>query len=279
MTTLNLGIRAHDLGQLSLPNLCKQISSFPFSHIQFAIKKSFPEYVPSFQSLSPGIASFFGDYFSRNGIKISTLGCYVNISSLDLHVRKEALDSFKMHIQLAHDFRASLVGTETGSVGNGYTSANFTEEAYLIARSSIIELVNFAQNFGVIVGIEAGLNHPLYTAKLAKRLVDEVQSPHLRIILDGANLLHPDNYQDRDYVLKEALDLLHDHIAVLHLKDFTVEKGRIKIVPVGRGMMNFEPLLEYLKYTKPFMHATLEETQGSYIQPAIEYIHNMYNRL
>ncbi|MEM5597314.1 hypothetical protein AAHB53_15390 [Niallia circulans] len=58
MLTLNLGIRAHDLGQLSLEELCKQLRDYQFTNIQFAIKKSFPDYVPSFQSLSPGIASF-----------------------------------------------------------------------------------------------------------------------------------------------------------------------------------------------------------------------------
>jgi len=277
--TLNLGIRAHDLGQLSLAELCKQLKDYQFTNIQFAIKKSFPKYVPSLQSLSPGIASFFGDYFANNGIKISTLGCYVNISSRDLAVRKEALESFKTHIQLARDFRASLVGTETGSVGEGFTPENFTEEAYQIARSSVLELVEYAEHFGVTIGIEAGLNHPLYSAALAKRLVDEVQSPHLKIILDVANLINLDNVSESDFILNEALDLLHEHIAMIHLKDLTVNKGQIEIVPVGKGMLNFEPILAYLKDNRPFLHATLEETQGEAIRPAIDYLKEMYYRL
>lgn len=279
MLTLNLGIRAHDLGQLSLEELCKQLRDYQFTNIQFAIKKSFPDYVPSFQSLSPGIASFFGDYFANNGIKISTLGCYVNISSRNLAVRHKALNDFKTHIQLARDFRASLVGTETGSVSEGFTPENFTEEAYQIARSSVLELVEYAEYFGITVGIEAGFNHPLYSAPLAKRLIDEVQSPHLKIILDIANLINVHNVSEREFILNEALDLLHDHIAMIHLKDFTVNKGKIEIVPVGKGMLNFEPILTYLKYDRPFLHATLEETQGNAIGPAITHIREMYHRL
>lgn len=279
MNTLNLGIRAHDLGQRDLQELCEQLKSYQFSNIQLAIKKSFPELVPSFQSLSPGIASFFGDYFARNGIKISTLGCYVNISSKDISVRKEALENFKTHLQLARDFRASIVGTETGSVGNGYTLENFTEEAYQIARSSVIEMVEYAEHFGATVGIEAGLNHPLYSAKLARRLVEEVQSPHLKIILDVANLINLENISKRDKILAEAIDLLHDDIAMIHLKDFTVHNGKLEIVPVGKGMLNFEPILSYLKRDRPFLHATLEETKGESIKPAIDYIQEIYHRL
>ena len=279
MNTLNLGIRAHDLGQLEVQELCEKVKSYKFSNIQFAIKKSFPELVPSFQSLSPGIASFFGDYFARNGIKISTLGCYVNISSRDTSVRKEAIENFKIHLQLTRDFQASIVGTETGSVGNGYTSENFTEEAYQIARSSVIEMVEYAEQFGATVGIEAGLNHPLYSAKLARRLVEEVQSPHLKIILDVANLINLENASKCKEITMEAIDLLHDHIAMIHLKDLTIHNGKLEIVPVGKGILNFEPILSYLKHDRPLLHATLEETQGEAIKPAIDYIQAIYHHL
>lgn len=41
MNTLNLGIRAHDLGQLDLQELCEQLKSYQFTNIQFAIKNPF----------------------------------------------------------------------------------------------------------------------------------------------------------------------------------------------------------------------------------------------
>lgn len=60
------------------------------------------------------------------------------------------------------------------------TQRKFTEEAYQIARNSIIELVAHAENFGVTVAVEAGINHPIYNYQLAKRLIDEVASPNLK---------------------------------------------------------------------------------------------------
>ena len=77
-----------------------------------------------------------------------------------------------------------MIATETGSVETGYTPRNFTEEAYQIARDSVIEMVKEAEKFGVTVAIEAGINHPLYSYQLAKRLIHDVASPNLKLILD-----------------------------------------------------------------------------------------------
>ncbi|MEM5590830.1 hypothetical protein AAHH67_02150 [Niallia circulans] len=49
MLTLNLGIRAHDLGQLSLEELCKQLRDYQFTNIQFAIKSLFQIMSPPFK--------------------------------------------------------------------------------------------------------------------------------------------------------------------------------------------------------------------------------------
>ncbi len=60
-----------------------------------------------------------------------------------------------------------MIATETGSVSVGFTKENFTEEAYQIARNSVIELVTHAENFGVTVAVEAGINHPIYNLSVS----------------------------------------------------------------------------------------------------------------
>ena len=117
---------------------------------------------------------------SKNNIELSILGCYINLSSKNQEVRAQALATFKQQIALCSAYQAKMIATETGSVSVGYTKENFTEEAYQIARNSIIELVAHAENFGVTVAVEAGINHPIYNYQLAKRLIDEVASPNLK---------------------------------------------------------------------------------------------------
>lgn len=277
MIPLNLGIRAHDLHISSREELGAKLLQQQFTHIQLALNKSFPHLVPSLANTSSGTANYIGGYLQQLGIKISVLGCYVNIASLDQSTRQAALATFKHQITLAKDYPATVVGTETGSVTGGYTIKNFTEEAYKIARDSVIDLVSFAEHFGVIVGIEPGINHPLYTYQLTKRLVDEVQSPNLKIILDCANLISLDNYRQQEYITSQALEILHDHICSIHLKDFIIENNQVKIVPVGSGWMKYHHILAFLKHNKPLMFASLEATKESELPLAINCLQETYS--
>ncbi|MDU5334890.1 sugar phosphate isomerase/epimerase [Enterococcus sp.] len=279
MLPLNLGIRAHDIHAHSREELGEKLLANGFSHIQLAVQKSFPDAVPSLDSISSGTGHFFGDYFARLGIKVSVLGCYVNLASPDSMIRNQAIDHFKRHIAVASSFQAAVVGTETGSVGNGYTTKNYTKEAYQTARQSIAELVACAEKLGVIVGIEAGINHPLYTADLAKQLVQEIQSPNLRIIMDCANLMSVENHQQQKEVIHQALTNLRDDICSMHLKDFVVENGQIKIVPVGTGWMDYTQILKFLKYDKPLMFASLEATAEEHLPNALSYLKELYDRV
>ncbi|MDO7905550.1 sugar phosphate isomerase/epimerase [Paenibacillus sp. JX-17] len=276
---LHLGIRAHDFGQLPLPQLLSKLQQYQFQHIQFAVRKSFPSSVPRFGALSPGTAAYYRQAFERAGIHIAVLGCYVNITHSEVDQREQALTDFGVHLRLARDFGASLVGTETGSVGQGYTEANFTEEAFLRAVDSVRRMVIEAEQFGVTVGIEAGLNHPLYTAKLTRRLLELIPSPNLQIILDCANLMRPENAERPADVIEEALELLGDRIAVIHLKDFRLEDGQIRIVPAGQGELPFAPILHYMKYQRPHLHGILESTSEPHIADSVQMLNQLYDRL
>ncbi|MEK5238751.1 sugar phosphate isomerase/epimerase [Paenibacillus sp. FSL L8-0470] len=276
---LHLGIRAHDFARLPLPELIAKLDQYRFKHIQFAVRKSFPESVPSLAALSPGTAAYFGEAFRQAGVRIAVLGCYVNIIDPDPGKRAQALDDFSTHLRLARDFGASLVGTETGSVGKGYTTDNFTEEAFQEVVVSVKAMVAEAERFGVTVGIEAGQNHPLHSAKLTRRLLDLIPSNNLQIILDCANLMSPDNYRQQEGVITEALELLGDRIAVIHLKDFTVEDGRIVIVPVGQGQLQFAPILHYMKYNRPHIQGLLESTSEPHLRESVDFLQRLYSEV
>jgi len=54
MLPLNLGIRAHDINAATREELGKKLLANEFSHIQLAVKKSFPDAFPTSNSLSSG---------------------------------------------------------------------------------------------------------------------------------------------------------------------------------------------------------------------------------
>lgn len=276
---LNLGIRAHDFGEIPLPELVGKIKEYGFSHIQLAVRKSFPESAPSFSALSPGTAAYYGDAFRREGIRIAVLGCYVSIVHSDPATRKQALADFGTHLRLARDFGAGLVGTETGRLYDRDTEDNYTEEAFQEVVASVREMTSIAEHFGATVGIEAAPKHVLNSAPQVRRLLDLVQSDNLQVILDCTNLANAGNAASHDDIVREALELLGDRIAVLHLKDFAVEDGRTVIVPPGQGVVNFERILHYMKYQRPHIQGILEEYREPYIKESADYLRRLYDKL
>lgn len=276
MCPLNLGVRAHDLNFRTPEELVQQLRKYHFAHTQFSIEKCFPDLIRDYRDCTSGLANYFNHLFTEDQLKISVLGSYVNLAASDLAIRDQAVARFQHYLRLARDFNVSLVGTETGSVGNGYTTANFTEEAYRRVRASVIELVKVAEMYGITVGIEAGQNHPIHSATVLKRLIDEIQSPNLRVIFDPVNLLNVENVAQQQQVVAEALELLQDKIEIVHLKDYQIVGQQLKGVPVGTGQMDYSSTLAFIKQQRPGMYTLLESTPEIDVINARRFLMNHY---
>lgn len=276
---LQLGVRAHDLKCNNISELIHKLSGFSLNHIQFVAAKSFPHEVPSPVALNTDLALRYGEAFQQAGLQIEVLGCYVNIVHPDKNKQKEAIDAFRSHIQLCSTLGAKMVGTETGSLGKGYCEENFTAEAFAAVVEAVKQMLEEAEKHNVIVGIEPGVNHPLYTAELAHELVQKLNSEHLKIILDCANLITPSNYIEQASLFEKAIALLDPAIAVVHLKDFIIKDGKVIFVPVGEGLLNFDPVLKYMKYKKPNLVGLIESTPEASLADSIKFLQARYDVL
>ncbi|WP_078411925.1 sugar phosphate isomerase/epimerase family protein [Priestia abyssalis] len=276
--SVKIGIRAHDIANLPLEGLVSEISSKGLTAVQLALGKSFKEMNTSLGSLSPGLAHHIGSSFKQKGIQIAILGCYINMIHPDQHTRRKELDRFKEHIRFARDFGCSIVGTETGNVNPDivYTDENFKEQPFLEVVESVKELVEEAEKFGVMVGIEGGINHPIHTPQRMKRLLDEIPSNHLQVIYDPANFISMDNYQHQEEVIQEAVELFGDKMIALHAKDFIIKDNWVKIVPVGQGLLNYDAVFKSIKQKKPFLNVLMEGTREPYIDGSMIYLKEKY---
>lgn len=274
----NIGIRAHDMGSFPLEQLAKEIANKGLSSVQLALAKSFSEFNTGLGALSPGFANYIGHSFSKENVQIAVLGCYINMIHPDVTERQNQLERFKEHIRFSRDFGCSIVGTETGSVipNLGYTQENYGEEPYQEVVKSVRELVQEAEKFGVIVGIEGGINHPIHTPMRMKRLLDDIPSNNLQVIYDPANFIDHINYDQQEEVMAEAIALFGNRIVVLHAKDFIIENDKVKMVPVGTGQLNYDFLFKHLKKQKPFINILIENTQEPYISKSIVFLQESF---
>jgi sugar phosphate isomerase/epimerase len=96
---------------------------------------------------------------------------------------------------------------------------NRAPESWRDLIKTLERLTAAAERCGVTLGIEPEKANVVDSARQARRLLDEIQSPNLKIILDGANLVEPHDLTNARSVLQEAFDLLGPDIGLVHAKE------------------------------------------------------------
>ena len=157
------------------------------------------------------------------------------------------------------------------------TTIAFCDEALDIFIQNVKPVISYAEKMGVIFAIEPVWKHIVCNPKRARKVLDEIASPNLQIIFDPVNLLDISNYQNRDAIIEEAIELLGDDIAMVHMKDFVVQDGKLVSVAAGTGEMNYEKIIRFIKERKPYIHVTLENTTPENAVQSKEYIQGLYD--
>ncbi|MBQ3898224.1 MAG: sugar phosphate isomerase/epimerase [Lachnospiraceae bacterium] len=278
---MQLGIRLHDIKKAPLEERLQIAKEQGFKCGHLALSKVISEFPTDNASLTPGLAMHLRKLFAKYDQDIAVLGCYLNLANPNEEAMKKTYARYFSNIRFAALLGAGVVGTETGAVNEDYKfeERNHSEEALKIFIERVKPAIKCAEDFGVIFAIEPVYKHIVCNPKRARKVLDEIGSPNLQIIFDPVNLLDISNYENREEIFAEAIELLGDDIAMLHLKDFVVENGGLKSVACGTGEMNYENILRFVKEKKPFMHATLENTVPENAVSAREYIQRIYDNM
>jgi sugar phosphate isomerase/epimerase len=105
-------------------------------------------------------------------------------------------------------------------------------------------LVVAAEEADVTLGIEPEHRNVVATARHAARLLDEMRTPRLAIILDPANLVASAPSELQRDVMAEAFDLLAGRTAVLHAGDCAADGTH---VGAGSGFLDYPYLFELVE--------------------------------
>jgi sugar phosphate isomerase/epimerase len=273
----NLAVRGHDLTNVHSPqDLASRISEQGIRNVQFALNASFPE-LSGAQLMNPGMGSFFKNEFQQQGIQVALLSCYSNLIHPNPEEREKILQKFERYLFHARYFGASMVASETGSVipTLGYSEDNFATEVFDDLVGVVQRLVKAGENYQMVVGIEAGLNHPLFSNAKIQELIDRVPSDFLGIVYDPTNLITPETAKNQVEIVAEAFEQFGDKIVCLHLKDYVIEDGRVVSVPFGEGIITYKEILQIVKQYKPYCYVVLEGTKDDGIKRAVSMIEEL----
>lgn len=268
---LNLGMRGHDLDAENIEDLAKRLNGYGLKSVQLVLKKSIKDFKEGM--FSPAYAKQIGDTFSKKGVDIAVLGCYINPSCTDKESLKAQTDYFIESLKYARYMNAGVVGLETGFVGDTcIPENNHTEEAYEHLLNTMKYLRDNAEKLGVTIAVEGVSAFVTDTPEKMLRLLRDLDSPNIAVIFDLLNLLTMDNYENQKQIIDTAFELLGDKIAVIHLKDFIVENGRLKQCEIGKGICNIPYLLSVIKGRKPNIPIILEETRENVLFDIVRFV-------
>ena len=261
---MQLGIRLHDIEKGTIEHRLEVAQNQGFACGHLALSKMISEYSVDNSALTPGFAMYLKRLFAKNQLDVAVLGCYLNLANPNEETLKKTVEKYKAHIRFASVLGVGVLGTETGAVNETYSmeEANFSEEALEIFIKNLRPIVEYAEKMGVIVAIEPVCRHIVCNPKRARKVLDAINSPNLQIIFDPVNLIETWNYEQREEIFAEAIELLGKDVAVVHIKDFIIQDGKMVSVAAGTGMMDYSQIVKFIKTQKPYIHVTLEKSNS-----------------
>ena len=247
---MNIGIRLHDTAPGSLKERLAFARAQGFSCAHVALSKVLDDFSmeEAPEKLTEEYALRVKQDFDESGLECAVLGCYLNLADPDPERRTRTQEIYKAHLRFAAKTGARVVGTETYANPESRFAepAPQSEEAFRLFMDSLRPVVRCAEETGAVLAVEPVWYHIISTPERAVRMLEELPSDNLQIILDAVNLISPEQADRAENIVRNAVSLLGDRVRILHMKDFVITpEGKMDACACGLGSMRYEQLLSF----------------------------------
>jgi sugar phosphate isomerase/epimerase len=141
---------------------------------------------------------------------------------------------------------------------------NASPEAWRDLLATMREALETAEEHGITLAFEPEAANVVDSAEKGRRLLDEMRSPRLKVVMDAANLFDVRDPARRlsraEEILEEAFEFLGGDLLLVHAKDVNASG---EVVAVGKGDLDYDLYLKHLNeagYGGPLvMHGLAEE--------------------
>ena len=255
-----IGVRAHDFGKRPLTELTGLISAKGYGYIQLALTKAITDFNYSYGLLSNGMMRTIEKELSKQNLRVSVLGCYIDPSTADKDEYNNNLLVFKEHVKFAKEVGAGMVATETGKfVHTGSDTDILVNPQFERVARFFEQAVEVAEKAGVKVAVESVESHTINCPETTKVLLDRINSPSFVALFDAVNMILPDRVDKQKELIDSVFNLYGDRINAFHIKDFALENGNKVRRSIGEGQLELAYLMGKIKEYKPYGDLLLEE--------------------
>lgn len=255
---MQLGVCTTDFPRMPLEALFAKIASFGFSGIQFAFdsieESGFTadgeNEIP--QSFDPALCERIARCSKAHGLSIEAINGTYNMAHPSAAVRAEGLRRFERLADAAVRMACPIITLCSGSRNTKHLwqthPDNQTASAWCDMMEGMRALCTIAEARGLLMAIETEASNVIDTVAKARRVLDEANSPALKMIIDCANLFlpgeaHSENVRPR---IREAFEGFGESIALAHGKDIAESDG-VEFCPTGDGIIDYPFFLDQLQ--------------------------------
>jgi sugar phosphate isomerase/epimerase len=183
-----------------------------------------------------------------SGVGLVALSGTYNMAHPDKAVRDDGLRRLAVVIEASAALSVPLVTLCTGTRNRddqwAHHSDNADPSAWDDMASEMEKALELAERHGVDLGIEPEQANIVTSAADAMRLIAEMGSQRLRIVLDPANLFEQADAEKARAIVSEAIETTAGHVAMAHAKDRFAD-GRF--ATAGQGVVDFADFIARLK--------------------------------
>ncbi len=202
---------------------------------------SMPAHIPE------GVADAVRAAAAGQDIAIAGVSATYNMIHPDPAVRRRGHDSLGAIAGAAHRMGTRLLTLCTGTRDPDDQwrahPGNEAPDAWQDLRASLETALGIAEAHDVDLGIEPELANVISSPARARRIIDEMASPRLKVILDPANLFEEASQPEQRRIIAEGIELLADRIVMAHAKDRHADGS---FATAGKGVIYYDHYLSCL---------------------------------
>jgi sugar phosphate isomerase/epimerase len=262
---MQIGIMARTFSRPTLGELLKTITEHGVQSVQFNFSCIG---LPTLsEQINDELASQVRREFAGRKLDLAAVSGTFNMIHPDLKSRREGLQRFKVLVAACARMEAPVITLCTGTrdPDNMWRRhpENDSPEAWGDLVASLGEVLPLAESNQITLGVEPEPSNVVASARKARQLLDELKSPHLRIVMDAANLFRVEDLPQMREKLDEAFDLLGGDIIITHAKDIQMA-GELRCVAAGKGSLDYDHYISLLNacgFAGPMILHELKESE------------------
>ena len=275
-------VRAHDLGVKGAENINNKLCELGLDGVQLVVYKSIDGVSYATGQLSHEQAREISQAIKQNGKEIALIGAYFNPVHPNIAKIDNGIAVFKDYISLAKDIGCDYVGSETGSYNGDpwiYHPMNHSDEALDRVVETFSSLAEHAESCNVNIAMEGAFGHVCHTPERLYEAVQRIGKDNIKFIFDLYNYLDFSNVDSAYDILSRGLSLLGDRILLFHIKDFVIEDNKLKQCGVGKGILDFDRILNAIYQHNPNAILVLEGTVGDDLPLAVSLLSDKITKI